>query len=85
MRVLVTGGTSLLGRTVVEQLTDRGDDVSVFQRRPSGLGVAEHLGDVAEREAAALIQYLVSPEGQQRIEEFRVDGEQLFHPVGEES
>jgi nucleoside-diphosphate-sugar epimerase len=53
MRVLVTGGTSLLGRTVVEQLTDRGDDVSVFQRRPSGLDVAEHLGDVAESEAVA--------------------------------
>lgn len=53
MRVLVTGATSLLGRTVVEQLTDRGDDVSVFQRRPSGLGVTEHLGDIADGTAVA--------------------------------
>ena len=37
---------------------------------------------VAEKGAAALINYLVSPEGQQRIGAFRVGGEQLFHPVG---
>lgn len=48
MRILVTGATSLIGRTVVEQLVDRGDEVSVFQRSPSGLDVAEHLGDVAD-------------------------------------
>jgi nucleoside-diphosphate-sugar epimerase len=53
MRVLVTGSTSLLGRTVVEQLIDRGDDVSVFQRSPSGLDVEEHLGDIADGEAVA--------------------------------
>lgn len=53
MRVLVTGATSLLGRTVVEHLVDRGNEVSVFQRRPSGLDVAEYLGDVADREAVS--------------------------------
>ncbi len=51
MRVLLTGATSLLGRTVVDRLVERGDEVSVFQRRPSGLGVPEHLGDVADSEA----------------------------------
>lgn len=51
MKVLVTGATSLLGRTVVDQLVSRGDDVSMFQRRPSGLDVGEHLGDVADAEA----------------------------------
>lgn len=53
MKVLVTGATSLLGRTVVEQLVERGDEVSVFQRRPSGLDVVEHLGDVSDAEAVA--------------------------------
>jgi nucleoside-diphosphate-sugar epimerase len=53
MRILVTGATSLIGRTVVEQLVDRGDEVSVFQRRPSGLDVVEHLGDVADADAVS--------------------------------
>lgn len=53
MRVLVTGATSLVGRAVVTRLHDQGDVVTVFQRRPSGLGTAEHLGDVADRSAVA--------------------------------
>lgn len=53
MRVLVTGATSLVGAAVVTRLRDRGDAVSVFQRRPSELGVVEHLGDVADRAAVA--------------------------------
>jgi nucleoside-diphosphate-sugar epimerase len=53
MRVLVTGSTSLLGRAVVSRLDNRGDVVTVFQRRPSGLGVAEHLGDIKDRAAVA--------------------------------
>ena len=53
MKVLVTGATSLLGRAVATQLRHRGDIVTVFQRRPSGLGVVEHLGDVADRAAVA--------------------------------
>lgn len=51
MKVLVTGSTSLVGGAVVTRLSDRGDAVAVLQRRPSGLGVAEHLGDVADRAA----------------------------------
>lgn len=51
MKVLVTGATSLLGRAVAERLHARGDDVTVFQRRPSGLGVREVLGDVADLRA----------------------------------
>lgn len=53
MRVLVTGATSLLGRTLVARLVDRGDDVTTFQRRASGLEVPEHLGDIADRDAVA--------------------------------
>jgi nucleoside-diphosphate-sugar epimerase len=53
MRVLVTGATSLLGRTVVGELVERGDEVSVFQRRASGLDVHEHPGDVADAVAVA--------------------------------
>ncbi len=51
MKVLVTGSTSLVGRAVVARLSDRGDAVTVLQRQPSGLDVAEHLGDVADRAA----------------------------------
>lgn len=53
MRVLVTGATSLLGRTLVARLVDRGDDVTTFQRRASGLDVREHLGDIADKDAVA--------------------------------
>jgi nucleoside-diphosphate-sugar epimerase len=51
MRVLVTGATSLLGRSLVARLVGRGDTVSVLQRHPSGLDVTEHLGDIVERQA----------------------------------
>ena len=57
MRVLVTGASGLLGRTTVQQLLARGDDVRVLQRRPAGLPCDEVLGDVADptlvRRAAA--------------------------------
>ena len=51
MKVFVTGATSLIGGAVVARLVDRGDDVTVFQRRPSGLNVVEHLGDITDRSA----------------------------------
>lgn len=51
MKVLVTGATSLLGGAVVDRLTSRGDDVSVFQRRSGLTGATEHLGDIADRDA----------------------------------
>ena len=51
MKVLLTGGTSLLGGAVAARLHARGDDVTVFQRRPSGLGMREVLGDVGDRRA----------------------------------
>ena len=51
VRVLVTGATSLLGGAVAQRLQARGDHVTVFQRRPSGLGFREVLGDVADRSA----------------------------------
>jgi 2-alkyl-3-oxoalkanoate reductase len=47
-RLLVTGATSLLGRGTVRALLARGDDVTVLQRRESGLGCRELLGDVAD-------------------------------------
>ncbi|GMQ85568.1 MAG: NAD-dependent epimerase/dehydratase family protein [Acidimicrobiia bacterium] len=53
MKVLVTGATSLVGRAIVTRLADRGDTVTVFQRRPGGLDAAEHLGDIADRSAVA--------------------------------
>ncbi|MEP7088683.1 MAG: NAD-dependent epimerase/dehydratase family protein [Nocardioidaceae bacterium] len=48
MRVLVTGASGMLGRRTAETLEARGDDVTVLQRRPSGLPFREVLGDVAD-------------------------------------
>ncbi|ASJ74902.1 NAD-dependent epimerase/dehydratase family protein [Granulosicoccus antarcticus] len=48
MKVLVTGATSLIGRHVVSRLLERGDQVTVLQRRPSGItGVSEVCCDIA--------------------------------------
>ena len=49
MRVLITGGSSLLGRTVADFLVTRGDVVTTFQRRPSRSHATDVLGDVRER------------------------------------
>lgn len=51
MRVLVTGASGMLGRTVADTLGGRGDEVTVLQRRPSGTGHREVLGDVADAAA----------------------------------
>lgn len=53
MRVLVTGASGLLGGDVARRLADRGDQVVVLQRRPSGLGLEERLADVRDRAALA--------------------------------
>ncbi len=50
MRVLVTGASGMTGRGVAAALLGRGDDVTVLQRRPSGIDTAEVLGDVADNE-----------------------------------
>jgi nucleoside-diphosphate-sugar epimerase len=56
MRVLLTGGSSLLGAGVVRAAHAKGDQVSVLQRRPaavaSELGLTEHLADL--NDAAAI-------------------------------
>jgi len=51
VRVLVTGASSLLGRTVALQLAARGDDVTCFQRRPSRTGLRDARGDVTDADA----------------------------------
>ena len=48
MRILVTGASGMLGRGTALALVARGHDVTVLQRRPSGLHVREVLGDVAD-------------------------------------
>jgi nucleoside-diphosphate-sugar epimerase len=53
VKVLVTGGSSLLGGAVARQLLARGDAVTCFQRRTSATGAADVLGDV--RDGAALL------------------------------
>lgn len=41
----------MLGRTVVERLAARGDEVVAFQRRTTGLDIEEVLGDIADADA----------------------------------
>ena len=53
MKVLVTGATSMLGAGLVRALLARGDEVTVLQRRPSGLPCREVLGDVADARAVS--------------------------------
>src|SRR3954447_24614120 len=48
MRVLVTGASGMLGRAAAARLLERGDQVTVLQRRPAGLPCREVLGDVAD-------------------------------------
>ena len=48
MRVLVTGASGMLGAATARALAARGDEVTVLQRRPAGLGLREVLGDVAD-------------------------------------
>jgi nucleoside-diphosphate-sugar epimerase len=51
VRVLVTGASGMLGAGVARALDERGDTVTVLQRRPSGLGLSEVLSDVANADA----------------------------------
>jgi 2-alkyl-3-oxoalkanoate reductase len=48
VKVLVTGASGMLGRATAQALLDRGDEVTVLQRRPSGLDCREVLGSVAD-------------------------------------
>jgi 2-alkyl-3-oxoalkanoate reductase len=48
VRVLVTGASGMLGRGVARALADRGDRVTVMQRRPAGIGLPEVLADISD-------------------------------------
>lgn len=70
MKVLVTGASGMLGGGIARALAARGDEVSVLQRRPSGLAelvgasgpIREVLGDVCD--AASVSQAV---EGQDAV------------------
>ncbi|MDO5735289.1 MAG: NAD-dependent epimerase/dehydratase family protein [Propionibacteriaceae bacterium] len=53
MKVLVTGASGLLGGGVARALSQRGDDVTVLQRRPANLDIREVLGDITDANALA--------------------------------
>ena len=50
MKILVTGASGMLGGATARALAERGDEVTVLQRRPAGLGLREVLGDVTDPE-----------------------------------
>jgi 2-alkyl-3-oxoalkanoate reductase len=51
VRVLVTGATGMLGRGVARAIAERGDQVTVLQRHPAGLGLPEVLTDISNADA----------------------------------
>lgn len=51
MRILLTGATGMTGRATALTLIARGDDVTVLQRRPSGLDCRERLADLTDAAA----------------------------------
>ena len=51
MRVLITGGTSLLARTTALALRDRGDDVVLLQRGDAGVDLPQLRADVRDPDA----------------------------------
>ena len=53
MKVLVTGAGGMLGRATAAALIARGDEVTVLQRRPSGLDCAEIRADITDSAAVA--------------------------------
>jgi nucleoside-diphosphate-sugar epimerase len=53
VRVLVTGGTSLLGANLARRLQERGDQVTIFQRGRSGLELTERRGSITDGAAVA--------------------------------
>lgn len=53
MKVLVTGATSMIGRSTVEELLRRGHSVSVLQRGASTLPVTTFRGDIRDGEIVA--------------------------------
>ena len=65
MRVLVIGGTRYLGRTIVEKLAERGDDVTVLNRGRTDCVVPEAVtcvtGDITEPES--VVDALKGPDG----------------------
>jgi nucleoside-diphosphate-sugar epimerase len=61
MRILLTGGTSLVGADVAERLRERGDEVVLFQRNRAPGTFEQRLGDIAD--AAAVTAAMAGMDG----------------------
>ena len=60
MRILLTGGRSMIGAAVARQLAERGDQVTVLQRRPAGLGLPEVLADLGDPADTELVRQAIN-------------------------
>jgi uncharacterized protein len=81
MRVAVTGGTGTIGREVVRQLRERGDDVVVVSRKPGDGTVTWDELDLSGFDgvinlAGAPIDQRWTDEGKKKIRESRIDSTQ---------
>ena len=79
MRVAVTGGTGTIGREVVRQLRERGDEVVVVSRNPSGSDMVSWDGldlsgfDGVINLAGSPLDQRWTDAGKKRIRESRID------------
>jgi len=95
MRVLVTGASGMLGRAVAETVARNGHEVTVMQRRRSGLDMAEVQGDITAadvvraavkgHDAVLHLAARVSPTGQwQEFVDVNIDGTQNLLTASQE-
>lgn len=81
-------GYTLSDRATWAQFKGRGDSAILVEDKPPLRNVYSIMATSKQRhphvrypEARKLIEWLLSPEGQRRIAEFRPNGEVLFHPL----
>lgn len=79
MRVLVTGASGLLGGGVARALAERGDRVTVLQRRPSGLGGPDPGGPVLDQYCLCVAEVLADVSDPVAVRRATEDQDAVIH------